>query len=93
MSEPIYDDNIYAVWGNHTDRRFFLGIATGTIADITAYFDDRKAYGLDVEPVSVNRIPDGYAEQRAPLLKRKVAVEAELRKLNAQLDAPWNPTR
>lgn len=82
---PSQPETIYAVYANSTDRRYLLGFATGEIKDIEAFFDDQKAYGLNLERVKAQHIPPGFADKRAALLQQKAAHEAEVRKIDSQL--------
>lgn len=77
---------IYAVYAVHEDRNQLLDFAVGEEVDILSYFDDRKAYGLELKPVDPIVIPPGYAAQRNELLLEKVKIERRLAALNRKLD-------
>jgi hypothetical protein len=82
---PNQPEQLYAVYSNHTNGRSLLGIATGAEIDIEAFFDDRKAYGLSIEPIQVQHIPAGYAIKRDELLQKRARLEEELADLNKQI--------
>ena len=76
---------IYAVYANVPDRRYLLGFAIGQVDDICAYYDDKKAYGLDLEKVDPLVIPAGFAVKRKGLLAQRDQLQAQLDKLNKEL--------
>lgn len=76
---------MYAVYANHENHRNFLGIASGDMQDIEAFYESRKAYGLDIEPIQVNHIPAGFAVEKAALKERRRVVAEQLAALDGQL--------
>lgn len=83
-----YPTPIVAVYAQHLDRNSLLGYAMGNRDDIAAYFDDRKDYGLEMEEVTPILIPSGYAGTKKSLMKRKEALEAEMSRIQAQIEFP-----
>lgn len=77
---------IYAVYAIHENRNQLLDFAVGEEEDIKAYFDDRKAYGLELKPVDPLIIPTGYCAERNELLLEKVKIERRLAALNRKLE-------
>ena len=65
----------------------FLGVATGTIEDIEAYFSDQSQYGLTVTPAQVVNVPEGYAQERRYLVQELADLQSRVDKLNAKLDS------
>ena len=78
---------IYAVYATELHATRLLGYATGDMRDIQAYFDDKKAYGLEIECVTdkVTNIPAGYWEKKAYYLKKKAYHQAALRGIDKEL--------
>ncbi len=76
---------IYAVYAQHEDRNHLLDFAIGDKKDIEAYFDDRAAYGLVLEPVNPLIIEEGYAEKRDAILEEKKKLEERLKILDLRL--------
>jgi hypothetical protein len=76
---------IWAVYAEHEDRRMLLDFACGEIEDIASYFDDQKAYGLNLEPVNPIIIEPGYRAKRNELLFEKAQIERRLRTLDGKL--------
>lgn len=74
---------MYAI---HENRNQLLDFAVGEEEDIKAYFDDRKAYGLELKPVDPLIIPTGYCAERNELLLEKVKIERRLAALNRKLE-------
>lgn len=78
-------EQIYAVYANHEDRRLFLGLAVGNVQDIQAFYDERKAYGLDLERANIQYIPQGFASRKAALMGKKRELQQQLIELEAEL--------
>lgn len=76
---------IYAVYATDNDRNRLLDFAIGAKEDIEAYFDDRKSYGLVLEPVNPLIIEAGYLVKRDAILKEKKQLEERLSVLNLRL--------
>jgi len=77
---------LYAVYANQLDREQFLGVATGVVKDIEAYYDQKKSYGLRVEPLKIVEIPEGYAGKYEKLIKERVVLEERLKQLNKEIN-------
>lgn len=93
IEQPI----MYAVYANHIDRKVLLGIASGDPEDIKAFYDNQKAYGLDLylERLQPNPIPPGYAALKDTLLAKRRLIAAQLADLDEQLKklGGWHGTR
>jgi hypothetical protein len=76
---------VWTVFSHDERQRMFLGYATGEKADIEAFFDNRKAYSLELEHVEIQHIPAGFADKRAALLQQREKHEAEVARINAEL--------
>ena len=81
---------IYAVYSVHEDRNRLLDFAVGEEEDIRAYFDDQKAYALELKPVDPIVIEPGFCVKRNELLLEKVQIERRLAALNRKLDGMSN---
>jgi hypothetical protein len=91
MPEQLH---IYQVEAKGANRNTLLGYATGEKADIEAYFDARKAYGLILSLVVPKHIPAGYAAKRLSLQAQKEELQRQMLELDRQiaLATPRNRT-
>lgn len=62
-----------------------LGYVTGKRDDIFAYFDDKKAYSISIEPIKVIPILPTSVNEKKLLLQRKKELESELKRINDEL--------
>jgi hypothetical protein len=76
---------IYAVYATDTDRDRLLGYATGNTVDIEAYFDSRKGYGLEINPITICHVPPGYSSQHRELIAKRADLERQINELNKQI--------
>lgn len=76
---------IIAVYAQNVDRNYLLGYAIGAVEDIKAYYDDKKAYGLVLEPVNFKRIPKGYAADRKALVQKRDNLQKQLDELDKEI--------
>ncbi len=79
-------DIIYAVHGTDTDRDYLLGYVTcENIQDIHTLFDDRKGYGLKIEPIKVYNIDPKETAYLKELKEKKRLAEAQINGINEEL--------
>lgn len=79
-------EQIYAIFAKHLDRNVLLGYCySESWEDIEAYYEEKKAYGLEVEHVRPVRIPKGYAEQKSTLVKQREALQKQIDELDRQI--------
>lgn len=75
-------EQVYAVYAKHVDRNILLGFCiSDTYDDIEAYYEEKKAYGLEIEPVHPVRIPAKFAIRKKELVKRRLELEKQLKEL------------
>ena len=90
------ETEIYAVFATQPDRLHLLGYATGDPVDIRAYYDDRKAYGLELKRVKTLEIPKGYAAEKETLVAKKKDLESQISQINDKIGYPakyWQGNR
>ena len=71
-------DHCYQVEATGLDRNTLLGFATGDRADIEAYFEEHKAYGLILSLIVPKHIPAGYADSKEDLMKQKEELQRQV---------------
>ena len=87
---PIDGDTeqIYAIYAKHLDRNQLLGYCySESWEDIEAYYEDKKAYGIEVEAVRPVRIPKGYADRKALLVKERESLQKQIAELDRRIAA------
>lgn len=80
------DRPIYAVYSVHEDRNILLDFACGNKEDIEAYFDERKAYGLEFVLVDPIVIEPGFSSKKSHLLRKKKELENQLKALSRDIE-------
>ena len=75
----------YIVWANTETYPRFLGVYSGLEEDIRAALDDHKVYGLDLQVLNVQTIPEGYAKRRQNLIELRTQLEKQLQQLNNEI--------
>jgi hypothetical protein len=83
--EPEVNKPVMVVWANNNDRRLFLGHATGAAHDIESYYEERKGYGLELEPVEITHVESGYKAHKDNIIAKRDRLQAELDQLNLRL--------
>lgn len=88
MNNPCSEPFItYVVYAKHTDRDILLGIATGTIEDIEAfYYSQRGEEGIKIEPLRLQHIPSGLAAVKNTLLANRNVIKQQLADLDKQIN-------
>ena len=86
----MYKDNekppeIYHVQGVNVDHNYHIAYATGDIADIRKYYDDKKGYGLIIDLIKPVHILHEEVIEKENLLKEKAAIEKRLAEIQAKL--------
>lgn len=82
------DNKLYIVRGTGSNSDYFIGLATGTVEDITAYYDDKKGYGLRIDQANITNVPDGYAVKRDALIAEKRQLEKRIQTIEAMIKHP-----
>jgi len=62
-----------------------LGYCTGNPADIELYFQDQKAYSIQLDILNIKHIDPATVKTKAELLQRKKDIEQELQYIKQQL--------
>lgn len=79
-------DIIYDVRGTGVDRDYHLAYVTcDNIQDIHTLFDEKKGYGLKIEPIKVLHINADKAEEIRKLKADKIKAERRLNEINNDL--------
>ena len=76
---------VVAVYATQPERQQLLGFAAGDLQDIQAFFDDRKAYGLEIRRLQYIRVPTGFAQRKKELERRKTELLQELEEIKSEL--------
>lgn len=76
---------LYEVWANHLDRREFIAIAEGDAADILAFFEKKKCYGLILEEIRIVKVPAGTAKRVEEIKKRQAELDREKSELAEEI--------
>jgi len=78
---------VYQVFAKHDDRDRELGFARAeTLADLEAFFDDRKGYGLVVKPIKSVTVPCGLADRKRSLKDKMVALDHEMNLIRREIE-------
>lgn len=77
---------IHAVFAKYEDRNRLLGyVIAESEEDVQAYYEDKKAYGLEIETIEPVRIPAGFAAEKSELIRQRDALKKQLQELESRL--------
>ena len=62
-----------------------IGYATGDPADILAFYDDQKMYGIDLEEIKVVKVDPQAVNDRRALLEEKLEIKKRLQTIEGVL--------
>lgn len=84
--KPFVPGELYQVFSSGTERITELGFARAEkLADIEAFFDERKGYGLVVKPIREVTVPCGLAERKKELRKKLSEMDLEMSRIRREL--------